>query len=124
MYYAAFFYLIRYRKGEQKMNKKELAEIKKSFAEGCGFFTLNRILYAYCDAEKHIKYTESKGFAIMPEAESAVVMETLKKALSGSLGKNLNEYRFPNESYDEGGAQNILYAAVKGRLEDEEANKT
>lgn len=105
------------------MNKKELAEIKKSFAEGCGFFTLNRILYAYCDAEKHIKYTESKGFAIMPEDESAVVMETLKKALSGSLGKNLNEYRFPNESYDEGGAQNILYAAVKGRLEDEEANK-
>ena len=59
----------------------------------------------------------------MPEDESAVVMETLKKALSGSLGKNLNEYRFPNESYDEGGAQNILYAAVKGRLEDEEANK-
>ncbi|MDD6991668.1 MAG: DUF4317 domain-containing protein [Oscillospiraceae bacterium] len=105
------------------MNKKELAEIKKSFSEGCGFFTLNRILYAYCDAEKHIKYTESKSFAIMPEDESAVVMETLKKALSGSLGKNLNEYRFPNESYEEGGAQNVLYAAVKGKLEDEEANK-
>ncbi len=105
------------------MNKKELAEIKRSFSEGCGFFTLNRVLYAYCDAEKNIRYTESKGYAIMPEDESAVVAETLKKALSGSLGKNLNEYRFPNESYEEGGAQNILYAAVKGKLEDEEANK-
>lgn len=106
-----------------QMNKKELAEIKRSFSEGCGFFTLNRILYAYCDAEKHVKYTESKSFALMPEDEGAVVMETLKKALSGSLGKNLNEYRFPNESYEEGGAQNVLYAAVKGKLEDEEADK-
>ena len=105
------------------MNKKEVAEIKRSFAEGCGFFTLNRILYAYADAEKNIKYTESRSWPAVPEDEGAVVMETLKKVFSGSLGKNLNEYAFPNESYEEGGAQNILYAAVKGKLEDEEANK-
>ena len=61
--------------------------------------------------------------AMLPEDEGAVVMETLKKTFSGSLGKNLNEYPFPNESYEEGGAQHTLYAAVKGKLEDEEANK-
>ena len=105
------------------MNKKEIAEIKRSFSEGCGFFTLNRILYAYADAEKNIKFSEVRNYAMLPEDEGAVVMETLKKTFSGSLGKNLNEYPFPNESYEEGGAQHTLYAAVKGRLEDEEANK-
>ena len=105
------------------MNKKEVAEIKRSFAEGCGFFTLNRVLYAYADAEKNIKYSDVRSWATIPEDEGAVVMETLKKVFSGTLGKNLNEYGFPNESYEEGGAQNILYAAVKGKLEDEEANK-
>ena len=94
------------------MNKKEVAEIKRSFAEGCGFFTLNRVLYAYADAEKNIKYSDVRSWATIPEDEGAVVMETLKKVFSGTLGKNLNEYGFPNESYEEGGAQNILYAAV------------
>lgn len=105
------------------MNKKELAEIKRSFSEGCGFFTLGHILYVYVDAEKNIKYSEVKNYGTMPEDEGAVVMETLKKTFSGSLGKNLTEYAFPNESYEDGGAQSTLYKAVKGRLEDEEANK-
>ncbi|MBQ7782468.1 MAG: DUF4317 family protein, partial [Oscillospiraceae bacterium] len=105
------------------MNKKEVAEIKRSFSEGCGFFTLNRILYAYADAEKNVKFSEVRNYAMLPEDEGAVVMETLKKTFSGSLGKNLNEYPFPNESYEEGGAQHTLYAAVKGKLEDEDANK-
>lgn len=104
------------------MNKKEIGELKKNFSEYCGLFSLNRILYAYADAEKNIKYTESKGYGVCPEEECAVVMETLRKTLSGSLGKNLTEYSFPNESYEEGGAQNILYAALKGKFEDEEAN--
>ncbi len=110
-------------KGNKKMNKKEVAEIKKSFSEDCGFFTLNRVLYAYVDAEKNIKYSDVRNYAIMPEDEGAVVMEILKKTFSGSLGKNLNEYPFPNESYEEGGAQHTLYAAVRGGLEDEETNK-
>lgn len=105
------------------MNKKELGEIKRSFSEGCGFFTLNHIIYAYVDAEKNVKYNAVKNYATMPEEEGAVVMETLKKALSGSLGKNLTEYAFPNESYEEGGAQHTLYNAVKGKFTDEEANK-
>ncbi|MDE6592527.1 MAG: DUF4317 domain-containing protein [Oscillospiraceae bacterium] len=104
------------------MNKKEIAEIKRSFNEGCGFFTLGNIIYAYVDAEKNVKYSETKSYPLLPEDEGAVVMETLKKTLSGSLGKNLTEYAFPNESYEEGGAQHTLYTAVKNHLEDEEAN--
>lgn len=50
------------------------------------------------------------------------MLETLKKVLSGRVGKNLTEYAFPREEYEEDGAQNVLYAAVKGKLENELAN--
>ncbi len=104
------------------MNKKELGEIKKNFTAESGLFTLNKVLYAFIDGEKNIACSEVKSYVLMDEDECSVVMETLKKALGGSLGKNLTEYAFPNESYEEGGAQYTLYQALKGKFEDEEAN--
>ena len=104
------------------MNKKEIAEIKKNFSDSSGFFSLNHIISAYVDTQKNIRCNENKLYALIPEDEGAVMLESLKKVLSGSAGKNLVEYSFPNEEYEEGGAQNILYAALKGKLEDETAN--
>lgn len=104
------------------MNKKEVAEIKKNFSDSSGFFTLNHILSAYVDPQKNLRCRENKLYALIPEDEGAVMLESLKKVLGGSVGKNLTEYGFPREQYEEDGAQSILYAAVKGRLEDEAAN--
>lgn len=101
------------------MNKKEVAEIRKNFTDSSGFFTLNHILTAYVDPQKNILCKDNKLYSLIPEDEGAVMLESLKKILGGSLGKNLTEYGFPNEEYAEDGAQNDLYAAVKGRLEDE-----
>ena len=101
------------------MNKKEVAEIKKNFTDSSGFFTLNHILTAYVDPQKNILCKENKLYSLIPEDEGAVMMESLKKILSGRLGKNLTEYGFPNEEYSEDGAQSDLYAAVSGKLEDE-----
>ena len=101
------------------MNKKEVAEIKKNFTDNSGFFTLNHILTAYVDPQKNILCKENKLYSLIPEDEGAVMMESLKKVLSGRLGKNLTEYGFPNEEYSEDGAQSDLYAAVRGKLEDE-----
>lgn len=104
------------------MNKKEIAEIKKNFTDTSGFFTLNHIVSAYVDPQKNIRCMENKLYSLIPEDEGAVMLESLKKVLGGSVGKNLVEYSFPNTEYDEEGAQNILYAAMKGKLEDEAAN--
>ncbi len=101
------------------MNKKELAEIRKNFNDNSGFFTLNHVLTAYVDPQKNILCKENKLFALIPEDEGAVMMESLKKVLSGSLGKSLVEYGFPEEEYDEGGAQTDLYIAVRHKMEDE-----
>lgn len=104
------------------MNKKEVAEIKKNFTDSSGFFTLNHILSAYVDPQKNVRCKENKLYALIPEDEGAVMLESLKKVLGGRVGKNLTEYGFPREEYDEDGAQNVLYAAMKGKLEDEVAN--
>ncbi len=101
------------------MNKKEVAEIRKNFTDSSGFFTLNHILTAYVDPQKNVLCKDNKLYSLIPEDEGAVMLESLKKILGGSLGKNLTEYGFPNEEYAEDGAQNDLYAAVKGKLEDE-----
>jgi hypothetical protein len=49
-------------------------------------------------------------------------MINLKKALSGTLGKNLREYAFPKEEYEEGGSQNFLYKLLTSKLNDDELN--
>ncbi len=104
------------------MNKKEVAEIKKNFTDSSGFFTLNHIVSAYVDPQKNVRCKDNRLYALVPEDEGAVMLETLKKVLSGKVGKNLTEYAFPREEYEEDGAQNILYAALNGKLEDEFAN--
>ena len=104
------------------MNKKEIAEIKKNFTDTSGFFTLNHIVSAYVDPQKNVLCTENKLYSLIPEDEGAVMLESLKKVLGGSAGKNLVEYSFPNAEYDEDGAQNILHAAMRGKLQDEAAN--
>ena len=104
------------------MNKKEVAEIKKNFTDSSGFFTLNHILSVYVDPQKNLRCKDNKLYALIPEDEGAVMLESLKKVLGGRVGKNLTEYAFPREEYDEDGAQNVLYAAMKGKLEDEVAN--
>ena len=105
------------------MNKKELSDLKKNFSDKCGFFTFNHILRAFIDADKNVKYSDHRLFGLLPPDEQELLMLSLKKALSGTLGKNLVEYAFPKEAYGEGAPQKILFDTLRGKLEDEERNK-
>lgn len=107
------------------MNKKEINELKKNFNEASGLFTLNRVYSAFVDHERNILCKSNRMYTLIPEEEASVIMETLKKVLSGSLGKALTEYEFPRDSYEEGGSQKLLYSLVSGKLEetDESADK-
>lgn len=102
------------------MNKKELNEIKKNFSDDCGFFTLNGVLSAYVDPEKNIKFRSNKPYSMIPDEEREVVTESLKKVLTGTVGKHLVEYEFPNTAYEEEGSQKLLYDLVCSKLKDEE----
>ena len=100
------------------MNKKELNEIKKNFTDNSGYFTINSVLSAYVDPEKNIKYHENKPHSIIPDDEREVITDTLRRVLTGIVGKGLLEYEFPKEAYEDGGAQKVLYEAVSSKMKD------
>jgi len=102
------------------MNKKEINEIKKNFSDDCGFFTVNRVITAFVDAEKNIKCKTNQLYNIIPQDESELIMANLKKVLSGRIGANLLEYSFPRDAYLEGGSQQFLYKVLKSRFNDDE----
>lgn len=104
------------------MNKKELADLKKNFSDQCGFFTFNNVLRAYVDADKNIVFKEHKLCGLLPAEDQEIIIQTLKKALGGSLGKNLVEYSFPNSAYEEDMPQAILSKTLKTKLLDDEQN--
>lgn len=103
------------------MNKKETAEIKKNFSDKSGFFIMEKVLTAFVDSEKNVRYNHVNSCLTMPEEEHEVYSETLKKVLNTNVGKALVEYEFPNTAYDEGKPQNILYKLLKSELKDEQA---
>jgi hypothetical protein len=106
------------------VNKRELAEVKKHFSTDDGLFTVGNVLTAYVDAEKNIQGKSVRSFISIESDEAELLMNTAKKALSGSIGKNLVEYAFPRESYDETpdseGEQRFLYNLLKDGMKTEE----
>jgi hypothetical protein len=103
------------------MNKKETAEIKKNFSDKSGFFIMEKVLTAFIDRDKNVRYSKINSCLTMPVEEHDVYDETLKKVLNTNVGKSFIEYEFPNEAYDEGKPQDILYKLLKSELKDEEA---
>lgn len=102
------------------MNKKEINEIKKNFGTESGIFTINRVITAFIDAEKNIKCKDNRLYNIIPQDESELIEQNLKKVLSGRIGANLTEYAFPKDAMIEGGAQGFLNNVLKSKFADEE----
>lgn len=101
------------------MNKKETSEIKKNFSDKSGFFVMERILTGFIDAEKNLRYHNVSSCLTMPVEEHDVYDETLKKVLNTNVGKSFVEYEFPNEAYEEGKPQEMLYSLLRSELKDE-----
>lgn len=101
------------------MNKKETNEIKKNFSDKSGFFDMERVLTGFVDAEKNVRYHNTTSCMTMTSEENNVYCETMKKVLNTKIGKNFCEYEFPNEAYEDGKPQNILYSLLKSELKDE-----
>ncbi len=99
------------------MNKKEVAEIKKQFSPAnCA---ITRICGCYVNHEKEKKTELKEAFLSLSEEENFKYFAIFKKALSGSLGKNLLNMEFPNEQEEEGGTQAFLFQLLKSKLTDD-----
>lgn len=99
------------------MNKKEIAEIKKQFTqERCA---ITRICGCYVDGEKNKKTELKEAFLSLPEEEMFKYFAIFRKALSGTVGKNLLTMEFPLASEEAGGIQDFLMQLRASSLKDE-----
>lgn len=99
------------------MNKREISEIRKLFSPAnCA---ISRICGCYVDAEKN-RRTEVKGaFLSLPEEETFKYFTIFRGALSGTVGKNMINMSFPQETEAIGGTQDFLLNLRDSALKNE-----
>jgi hypothetical protein len=99
------------------MIKKEITEIRKRFTkEAC---SLTRICGCYVNNEKEKVTTFTEPFLALPEEEMFKYFELFRKAMSGTIGKNLMNLEFPLDSEFDGGTQEFLLRLRDSELKDE-----
>lgn len=100
------------------MIKKEISELKRLLTpSSC---SISRICGCYVDGEKNKKTELKEAFLSLPEEDMFKYFEILRKALSGTLGKNLLNLDFPLDAEMEGGTQEFLLRLRNSRLKDDE----
>lgn len=88
------------------MNKKEISEIKKQFTpDNCA---ITRICGCYVDGEKNKKAEISDAFLSLPEEDRFKYFDIFRKALSGTVGKNLINMDFPLDAEMPDGPQRFF----------------
>lgn len=99
------------------MTKQEINEIKKLLSiKKC---SISRICGCYVDGEKNKKMELKQAFLSLPEEEMFKYFEILRKALSGTLGKNLLNLEFPLRTEENGGTQNFMLRLRNSELKDD-----
>ena len=99
------------------MNKKEVLELKRRFKKEAATFT--RVCVCYVDGNHNKVCKFGNTFLNLEEDEFYKYLEIANKALSGTIGNNLLELKFPIEEEEVGGRQHILMALRASKLEDE-----
>ena len=99
------------------MNKKEVLELKRRFKKEAATFT--RVCGCYVGGNHNKVCKVGNTFLNLEEDEFYKYLEIANKALSGTIGNNLLELKFPIEEEEVGGRQHILMALRASKLEDE-----
>lgn len=99
------------------MNKKEVLELKRRFKKEAATFT--RVCGCYVDGNHNKVCKFGNTFLNLEEDEFYKYLEIANKALSGTIGNNLLELKFPIEEEEVDGRQHILMALRASKLEDE-----
>ena len=99
------------------MNDREVSELRRRFRADKSNIT--KLQGCYVSDRGEILTRFSTSVALMLEDEKEKVLTVLKKALSGSVGKNLMEISFPTKQVMEGAEHRLLRDLKDSRLEDE-----
>ncbi len=98
------------------MNQKELAEIRRRFRPDHN--NIKYIYGCYVNTNKEIISSFDESLGLLSQNETEKYMSLLKKALSGSLGKNLLDISFATRQVMEGEEYKLLSSLRRTELQD------
>lgn len=99
------------------MNQKELQEIRRRFKPERD--SISHVYGCYVNAAKEIVSTMDMSVGIMEQEEAEMYLKVLKKALSGTLGKNLLDIQFSTKQVEDSDEHKLLQALRLSHLRDE-----
>lgn len=100
------------------MKKSDVNEIKKRLKKTrC---TMTRMSGCYVNSEKEIILSFNENFLNLEDEELHKYLELANKVLSGKIGNNMLELRFPNEEEGQGGKQQFLMGLKESRLKNDD----
>ena len=103
------------------MNRKEIREIKKRFNPDMDNF--GHIYGCYVNAAHEIIAYMDSPTMLMGNEEREMYMKTLKKTLSGALGKNLLNVEFSTAQVEDSDEHRLLQALRTSHLSNETMRK-
>ena len=101
------------------MNEREVSELRRRFRPDKSNIT--RICGCYVSDKGEILTQFTTSISLMLDDEKEKVLAVLKKALSGSVGKQLMDISFPTKQVLEGAEHKLLTALKDSGLEDQAA---
>ena len=101
------------------MNEKEIAELRRRFRADKS--SISRVRGCYVNEKREIISQFDQSLGILGQTESEQLLSTLRKTLSGTLGKNLLDIPFDTRQVEEGDQHKLLMALRNSALRDEEA---
>lgn len=101
------------------MNEKEIAELRRRFRSDKS--SISRVRGCYVNEKREIISQFDQSLGILGQTESEQLLSTLRKTLSGTLGKNLLDIPFDTRQVVEGDQHKLLMALRNSALRDEEA---
>ena len=101
------------------MNEKEIGEIRRRVRKDRSNMTA--IYGCYVNAQKEIISEFSESTGIMPENEAERYFGTMKRVLSGGIGKNLIDITFKTAQVADSPEHKLLMDLRKSALKDQEA---
>ena len=104
------------------MNQKEISELRRRFRADRNAFS--RVYGCYVNASREVISTIDEPLGMLPQEEAEQYLGLLKKALSGTLGKNLIDIVFSTRQVVDSEEHRLLSALRDTGLKDETVRQT
>lgn len=104
------------------MTEREVAELRRRFKADKSNIT--HVRGCYVNGSREIISEFDQSIAMLGQEEGEMLLTTLRKTLSGALGRNLLDIEFSTRQVLEGEEHKLLMALRNSRLQDEDALQT